>query len=144
MKANSWVVVANQDKARIFHVEKVGVLKELEGLVQPEGTLKAQDLTSDRNGRGFDSIGAGRHAKEPKTTPKEKEAHQFAKKLSQHLHSCKSNGDYENLYLMCDPKFLGMLRQELDPKVSACVAAEIQKDMLHMKPDAIWGLLPNF
>lgn len=144
MKAKSWVIVANRDKARIFNFERVGVLTELEALIQPEGKMKPQDLTSDKNGRGFDRVGSSRHGKEPKTSPREKEALSFAKKVSKYLEQSKKSGAFDNLYLLAETKFLGLLRQEMTPSVAECVEMEIKKDMLHMKPEAIWQLLPSY
>ena len=58
-----WVLVADKSKARIFTVEDPrGALLDETVLEHPEARYREQTLTSDRQGRSFDSKGQGRHA----------------------------------------------------------------------------------
>jgi len=81
MKKETWVVVANSSLARIFKLEKNQILIETEILEHPQSRLHNQDLVDGKPGRTYDSIGPGRHAMEPTSSPKHNEFNAFAKHL---------------------------------------------------------------
>lgn len=102
---------------------------ELQGLNVP-----GREINSDRPGRTFDSAGAGRHAKEPKTDPREVEKQRFTRDLAKMLHKELGKGRFEQLVLVAPPQELGRLRAELSAAVSERVSAELNKDLTHETP----------
>ena len=57
-----WLVVAESARARICALDGYNnVVREIEDLVQPAARLRGAELTTDREGRSFDSAGQGRH-----------------------------------------------------------------------------------
>jgi protein required for attachment to host cells len=132
---NIWVVVADAARARIFSVdEKTTDLTEMMDLSHPESMLYASEMASDEP--GMSSV-KGMHSKfgmEEIVSPKEEEAIRFAKQLADALHHRVA--DYDRLYLMAAPHFLGLLRKDLDKAVQAKMADEINKDLtLHSAAD---------
>ena len=92
-------------------------------LDNPDASQSEQSLVSDRPGRSFDSFGAGRHAMEPREAAQATELKRFAKQVAGYLDKAVSSGEVSRLVLVCDPGFLGALRQELSPRASAASAA---------------------
>ena len=129
--SQTWVVVADSSRARVFTVQTPrGPLQELESLVHPEGRLHEQDLTTDLPGRAFDSSGdGGRHAMGQSVAPKEHEIQKFAKHVSERLEAARIEGKYDKLILVAAPKFLGQLRQNLSASAAALVFQEIAKNL---------------
>lgn len=139
-----WILVADKAKARIFLAEKpLGPITELEALVHPESRLHARDLVSDAPGRTFDRSGEGRHAKEPNVDPKETEAIKFAIEIADRLEAARVRGEFDRLGLVAAPEFLGLLRERLGPETRALVEFEIDKDLMHLRPQEIRARLPE-
>lgn len=141
MKKDIWVMVANSAKARIFKAENQ-LLKEIEILEHPESRLHDRDLVSSKPGRTYDSVGPGRHAIEPLTSPKLNEFNFFAKTLSTFLHEAQRQGHFDRLYIIAPPTFLGLLRETLSPSTVQLIAGEVNKDITTFEPEVIRGHLP--
>lgn len=137
MKARSWIVVANGDRARIFKVESIGVLKELTTLKGERMHTKNQNTTGNTLGKPSGSLG-GHAVIEPKITVAEKEALQFAKTVSSYLEKAKRENEYENIYLAAEPKFLGHLREAFSHLVKSHIVKEIPKDFVSEDSKNIW------
>jgi len=132
-----WVLVANASSARLFRLENMHKLTELEAFVHPESRLHEQDLVSSTPGREFASVGNRRHAYEPKTSQKDHEHALFAKTLSAHLEGARKNNYFQELYLVAAPSFLGILRDALNPAITSTVKKEINKDLVHLSTQEI-------
>ena len=128
----TWVIVAESSRARIFSVSsKNAPLEELEDLANPSAKMHEADLTSDLPGRNFGSTGSGvKHSMEPKTTPKEQAAINFAKQLAERIEKARLQNELENLFLICPPKFLGELRTNLSGESQKMVIQSIDKNLI--------------
>jgi protein required for attachment to host cells len=134
--SKQWIIVADSVNARIFSREnKNSLLQEVEDLSHPSGRMKAGELESDKPGRSFDSGGQGRHSMEPEHTRKDKESMVFVEQISDYL-SAHQN-DYDNLIIISPPRFLGLLRKQLDKIVTKKVTQEIDKDLVKLAPEDI-------
>jgi protein required for attachment to host cells len=142
MKKDTWVVVANSSQARIFRAENNQLLQEIEILEHPESREKESELVTSRPGRSFDRVGTGRHAIEPKTSPKLQEFVNFARFLSNHLEEARLQGKFGRLYLAAGPSFLGLLRQSIEPSILQLIAEEVDKDITHLNEAEIREYLP--
>lgn len=127
-----WVLVANASSARIFRLENMHTLVELQAFVHPESRLHEQDLVTSTPGRDSTSVGNRRHAMEPKTSRKDLECTHFAKSLSDHLDSARMKNDFSQLFVIASPSFLGILRQAMSPATLNLVTKEINKDLVHL------------
>jgi hypothetical protein len=80
---NTWIVVADSARARIFKPVRQGrALEQVDELLHPASRSHERQLTTDRPGRSFDSEGPGRHAMSESVSPKEHEAWKLSKKLA--------------------------------------------------------------
>ncbi len=141
MKQNAWVVVADSDRARILKVQKPGTLIQIDCLYDPMGRMKEHDLTSDRSGRRS-SARSPTHMMEPSTYPHQKELIAFAKRLALYLEKAHQDRDYDSLYLVAQPRLLGLLRQTLSPLILNVIAGECHKNLVPEPLEAIWDQLP--
>jgi protein required for attachment to host cells len=142
--SNTWVVVADSSRARIFAVDQPrGPLQELDILAHPEARLHEQELTTDLPGRAFDSGGEGRHAMGQGVSPKEQEALRFAKRTADYLEAARVEGRFDKLILVAAPRFLGQLRQQFSPPAAAAIVQEIAKNLAQQPADEIRQHLPE-
>lgn len=141
--SNTWVLVANSSLARILAAPTAtGGLEELECLSHPASRLRDQDIASDRPGRTFDSLGPGRHGKAPEVTPREQEAIRFAEQVAARLRAAHAAGDFDRLAIVAAPRFLGLLRERLDPQVGKAIVETLDKDLGMLSPAQIRARLP--
>lgn len=137
-----WVVAADAGRARFFRAaESDGHLKELDDMLDPDSRSTAAELQSDRLGHVRNSRGS--HSLEQRPSLHEAEALAFARRVGHRLVEARRRGDFQRLYLAADPKFLGLLRAELDAPTRRLVAGEIDKDVSRESADAIRQRLPG-
>ena len=124
-----WVVVADSSRARIFAAENArGDMVEIQTLTHPEARLHEGDLVSDKAGRERDS-GATSHDMGSQTSAKQEEEIRFANMLSQTLESGRTSGQFNKLYIVAAPGFLGTLRKHRSSALQKMVSAEVSKNM---------------
>ena len=134
----TWILIADSARARLFfndgpgHGVKLVSDEVIRGL-----NLPGREIMSDRPGRTFDSVGAGRHAKEPRTDPRNVEKRSFAHELAAMLDDGLKQGKFERLVLVAPPRELGYLRAELSPAVRKRVSAELDKGPTGVPPSEI-------
>jgi protein required for attachment to host cells len=141
---NTWVVVADGTRARLFNRHKNRKLEEFDTLLSPEHRLHEGDLVSDRDGRAFDAAGMGRHAMGNKNATKDHEMTIFAKRLASRLEAGRNAGELERLVLVAPPRFLGQLRAHMSGPAAGLVALTIDKELTMLPADKLEGHLPEF
>ena len=127
---NTWIVVSDASRARIFAVgddERAwSLVRELE---HPESRVKETDLVDGERGRTRQSAGAGaRSSMEPTTSPKRVEHNVFAQDLAELLEHGYDTQQYRDLVLVAPPQFLGILRGAIGAKLEKHVVAALDKD----------------
>ena len=139
------IVVADSTRARIFTADSAkSPLHEIETMAHPEGKLHDRDMTSDLPGKDSAADGAGGHAYQAKTDPKDHERAEFARRVAGHLDEACNANKLSNLLLVADPAFLGELRTHLSKATSEKVAFELDKNLAHHSPEDIRKHLPEF
>lgn len=138
----TWVVVADGSRARLFNRLKNRQLEELETLVAPEGRLHEGELVSDRGGH-VEAVGGRGHDMAGRSA-KEHEAQAFAKRIAARLEEARVASTLERLVLVAPPKFLGHLRSSLSPAAAGMVALTIDKELTQLPVDKLVGHLPEF
>ena len=158
--AKNWVVVANNNQARIFtpappaprlidpprsaaEASAPSRLVELETLEHPEGRLKSQSIDADRPGRSFESAGAKRHAMSREVDAKKQAAIMFAGQVAERLESARLQGEVDRLILVAAPEFLGLLRDKLTSELGRTIEKEFSLDIAQMTPQEIRAHLPE-
>ena len=141
---NTWVVVADGTRARLFNRHKNRTLEEFDTLLSPEHRLHEGDLVTDRDGRAFDSAGSGRHAMGNKNVAKDHEMANFAKRLAARLDQGRTAGELERLVLIAPPRFLGQIRAHLSGPAADLVALTIDKELTTLSADKLAAHVPEF
>lgn len=149
-----WVVVADEAIARILATTDVaGVLEPVEELTDPAAHAREGDLHVNDGGRrgGAVSHDSGRSGGRGGRTSAgstsitasagEENAHlearDFARRVARHLATALQQKRFATLRIVAAPRFLGLLRQEIDAPLKATIVAEIDKDLIHAADDDI-------
>jgi protein required for attachment to host cells len=124
---STFILVADNVRARIFTAETPSSpLQEIEALAHTEGRLHDREITSDFPGKikGEGSVG---HAFEQPTDPKKHEAENFAHRIAQYLEEAHNEKKFEQLLIIAEPSFLGLLRNHLTEQIKKLVCFELDK-----------------
>lgn len=141
MQKETWIVVANSTQARIFKLEGLTLIEQ-DSLIHAESRMHEKDLIADKPGAAYSGVAQGRYGMGQQQSPKKIEVSLFAKQISDHLDNARATGRLERIYLAASPSFLGLLRSEMNNHTQNLVAAEVDKDITHMKEDEILGYFP--
>ncbi len=140
----TWILVADNTRARIFSADTPSSpLEEIEDFSHVEGRLHDREMTSDLAGK-IKSVGAGGHAFEQPTDPKKHEADNFAHSVAQYLEDAHNAHKFEQLLIVSEPSFLGLLRNQLSDHVKKLVQFELDKNITTHSADDIRQHLPQY
>jgi protein required for attachment to host cells len=142
-KPVEWIVVANEARALIYRrLGKHGPLEKVLAFHNDAAHGREASLQSDREGRSFDSHGQGRHAMtREKSGPKRHAAEEFAREIAARLEKGVHDGHCAGFALIAAPRFLGMLRKELDGPGLPEPFLSVDKDVVEGGEEAIRKLL---
>jgi protein required for attachment to host cells len=140
----TWVVVADNSRARIFTVETPSSpLIEIDSIVHPEGRMHDRDITSDLPGRGAGS-GGSRHSYENETDAKDYENMGFAKRIAGFLDNSRKDDRCKNLVIVAAPGLLGNLRGEMNDQTRKMITLELAKNLSHLNANDIRRHMPEY
>ncbi len=140
----SWVLVADSSRGRIFSAETpTSALKEIESISHPEGRLHDQLMVSDLPGKNAGAAGAGGHAYQDETEPREQEMTVFAKWIARHLDEAYQANKFKKLLIISAPAFLGEIRNQLSDAVRKSICFELDKNLTLHSADDIRNHLPE-
>ncbi|MGI9332609.1 MAG: host attachment protein [Gammaproteobacteria bacterium] len=126
-----WLLAAESARARICALDNYNnIAVEIEDLVQPSSRLRGRALTTDREGRSFDSAGQGRHRVENSSDVRLGPVGKFARLLAERLEQGRLHGEFEDVIIAAPPRFLGMVRKQLSPETAKRVKLEIRKNLV--------------
>jgi protein required for attachment to host cells len=135
----TWVVVADEGRARILRLpKKGGDLLDVEELNDAAARADNADLRRDAYGRR--SPGGGSMAGATESAGEEKldhEADLFARRVADHLTQAHREQRFDRLHIAAAPRFLGRLRKQLDAQVRQCVVEDLDKDLLQLDRRAL-------
>ncbi len=128
----TWVVVATRTEARVL--ESIGPahpLRRVHEAANPGGRLRNQDFDSDKHSSSFDRGGSSyaRHATESEEAPHERVAANFARSIAETLRKGRTDGRFNHLVLVAEPRFLGTLKGALDGVTSDQVIGTLSKNL---------------
>lgn len=126
----TWILVANRTGAVIFRKidgEQIDFLKRYEN---PNGRARELQLVSDRPGQ-VHSNGPGlfRHSLGKSRVWHEHGASTFARGLMNDIAKANSEGRFDDLILMAEPHFLGLLRKQLPSSLQKTARLEICREL---------------
>lgn len=138
------IVVADNTRARFFTAETPSsALQEIEDLTHSEGRLHDREMTTDLPGKIKSSDGGG-HAFEQPTDPKKHEADVFAHRVAHHLEEAHNAGEFQQLLIIAESSFLGVLRRCLPEQVKKAVCFELDKNITGQSAADIRKHLPEY
>lgn len=126
-----WVLAANRTQAVLFQKVRGRRLRYLERFLHPEGRRREQDLVSDRPGHMQASFGAGslRHAFGKEKVWHKRAAVKFARELMQYLNGAYSENRFDQLVLIAEPNFLGVLRDAMPAQLKRVPRLEESREI---------------
>ncbi len=140
-----WILAGDSTRARFFFTDKRnGELDELFDMVNPQARLHEQELTTDLPGRTANSATGMRHGLGDEETHKPAAARQFAREVADRLEKGRTAGEWQKLYVVADPSFLGMLRKAMDRDTAQRVAGEVDKNLARGSAQDVRRVLPDF
>ncbi|WP_411727276.1 host attachment protein, partial [Methyloglobulus sp.] len=105
--------------------------------------LHDREMTTDLPGRIKSADGSG-HAFEQPTDPKKHEADNFAHQLAKHLEAGYNANKFEQLLIIAEPSFLGLLRHCLPDNIKKHISFELDKNITTQSAADIRKHLPDY
>jgi protein required for attachment to host cells len=142
----TWVLVANRSRATLYlHPGPGKELTPVREFDHPEGRLKDREIDTDRAGRAdHPDGGAKKSAYQRNVEPHEHLAQQFGKELAEVLNRGRNDHEYENLVLVAEPHFLGVLKASLDSHTNGLVRGTLSSDLTRERPEGVAARLGEF
>jgi protein required for attachment to host cells len=139
-----WVIVADEFQAHFYsRQEKSAAFQEQGSLQNDAAREKLENLVTDRDGRGFDSQGAGRHGYgNEKSDAKTHSYAVFAKTIAERVRAGRQSHKFVKLAVIAAPRFLGVLRNALD-KAGIEPDLTINKEVTGQDTDFIQKLMDD-
>ena len=128
----TWVVAADTSRARIFVSDKpVSGLEEIQTLSHPEARLHEGDLLTDTTEGEPDMH-------------KQADADRFAAHVCATIEAGRKSGEFNKIYLVAAPNFLGKLRKHQSNAMKQVLAGEVDKNLAAHSPEDIRKQLPEY
>jgi protein required for attachment to host cells len=126
----TWLLIADGRRAKVFETDaQAAEFRGVEDMAREASLPKSRDILTDKPGRTFDSVGAGRHAKESPTDPRRQLKREFADLIVGELRKAMRAKRFDRLILVAPPAFMGDLREELPKDLKDKVAGEVTSDL---------------
>lgn len=141
---STWLVVADNSKARFFSMEsRISPIEEIDTIVHTQARLHEREMASDSPGRGNGKAGAGGHVYQDEVSPKEQENINFAREVANELDAARKNNRFKQFVLVAAPEFLGNLRNHLSAQTQKLVCLELAKNLSQLNAVEIRKHLPE-
>ena len=136
--ATTWIIAADESRARVLQVAGPDRLDEIDDLVNPSGRAQDRELQTDAEPRFNGHGGVGKAGSDRTGGPAsdreaqgavEHSVRTFAREVGRYLDRARLDHRFDQLVLVAPPKFLGALRKELHKEVERLVADELPKDL---------------
>lgn len=136
------LLVADAASARVFAAADGGkTLVEIAAYAHPESRLPGHALERDRPPRTHDRMGRHRHAIEPHTRPRTREANRFAHALADAMEHLRLAPGFESWGVVAPPRFLGQLRAKLSPELRHRLGLALARNLTQADPGELAKLL---
>lgn len=134
---SEWIIVASREEVRIFAREGISPLRLIRDIGNPEGTLRTQDLESDKPGRAIDNRMRARYPYSTQESARVRSLRNFYRDIIDLVQRGMFDHEFESITLIAEPKLLGIIRELLPTNLRHLVRQEIQKDLSYEEPDQI-------
>lgn len=138
----TWIVVANRSEARIFSSDPKKSRKSrdidfITKIENPRGRLRAGDINADKPGAFVPMASGHGSGREARVTPTQQVALDFSKQLIDTLELARTQNQFEEMILIADPHFLGLLRNQMSKELKKMVSREVAKDLNVVTSDVL-------
>ncbi len=130
--SQTWILVADGARARLFARAADGALTEIACHTNPDGSAPQRHLGALP--RTQESHGSARHAIEPHTDEHDKSQQRFARSLRDLLEQARTAQRMDRLVLVAPPRFLGMLHASFEAPLQRLVQRQIGHDLSALPP----------
>lgn len=111
------ITVGDRGRARLFSLDRDSdEMQELADMVNPAVHLHERQLSGDRQGRGFSRIHGSRVALGNAHPHKRLSSMRFARQVAEAIKASCQRQQYQRIYLLAEPEFIGLLRPQLAAK----------------------------
>ena len=126
-----WYVVANRVHAGLYVETSEKTFQPILHLFDQQARMSEKNLDSDAPGSSVSSAGSGsiHHSLDRRFHTREQHAIQFARRISEHLEQMRQQGRYDELVLVAEPKFLGLLKSSLSKGTLSRVKDELPSEL---------------
>ncbi len=129
----TWYVVADGGQARFLIKREADNAFDTErDLASADIHLHTHELGAERPGRGHESANSAHHAVEPREDLHRAAKRTFVDEVAAALNEANAQNAFDRLFLVAPAHALGQLHQALDAATKAKVAAQLQKDLVHV------------
>jgi len=141
-KRARWYLLANRSSAVIYLTTQQIKFEFVERISNPSGRLTEGELDSDAPGTGVSSGASSIHHGLDRTFfHHELDAKAFAKRLSRILEKAFHEERFNDLVLVCEPHFLGLLRSELSPALKTIIRHEVNREYAQGSDEEVHQLI---
>ena len=124
----TWFVLAHRSNAVIYADKKAHPFYFIDRL-DFQKAKKVSELVSDRSGRMVSSANKSiRHAYEPHESKTQHLSKVFTKEIAQYLEHARAEKLFDQLVLVSEPHFMGLLKKSLKPEIRNLIKHEIKHD----------------
>lgn len=134
-----WVLAANRVQAVLFQRTRGQKLRYIERFIHPEGRRREQELVSDKPGRVQTRFrqGVPRHAYGKERVWHERAAAKFAKELMHFLKVAHSERRFDELVVIAEPHFLGILRDTMPAALKRMPRLEEPREIKYITTERV-------
>jgi len=138
-----WYALANRSGAVLYQTTKNKKFEFVERFENPNGKLTEGEFDSDAPGTGISSAGGHtiHHALDRTFKHHERDANIFAKRIADALGEAARVGRFNELVLVSEPHFLGLLRASLLPSVRELISHELNREYAQGSDEQIHHLI---
>ena len=136
--APTCIVACSAADARLWRsTSRFGDWELITAMSDSAATKTEAEFASDRPGRAFNSVGAGRHSMSTQESGQQHEMQVFARRVADYLNRSIANGQFAHIVLIGAPRFLGRLRAGLTDAAKRAVVMEAAKNLSDFDAAAI-------
>ncbi|WP_040455167.1 host attachment protein [Hydrocarboniphaga effusa] len=137
------VVAADAAIARLFLARNDAEWTELDDLTNPAAHADERELVADAAGRRGASTTQSGNSAYGGGSMKAHRIEEFAAEVCKRVAISLRETQAEQVHLIAEPHFLGLLRQRLDAEIRKRVGAEVSKSLARHSPEQIRAALPD-
>ena len=138
-----WILVANRAQALVYQANEKKQLEQNTILENENGRLKNNEIYTDSPGMGRarNKDSTHFHSQNGERDAHEQHAIRFAQKLAEFVDKARKQNKLEDLIVVAEPHFLGLLRSNMSKNSVEMVSQWVKKDFMNIPSAEMQKLL---